>query len=105
MASYATIRFNFAQAKQQAQRLENIAQEMRNTANQNFEQALSELSAGWSGECATQYIRKAQKVKEDILTTAKDLDAVAASIRKVAQRIYNAEMEAKRLAEEIARKA
>ena len=104
MASYSTIRFNFAQAKQQAQKLEAIAQEMRSAANKNFDQAIAELQNGWKGESANEYIRKAQSVKSDVLTTARDLEAVAASIRKVAQKIYNAEMEAKRLAEEIARK-
>ena len=104
MASYSTIKFNFVQAKLQAQRLENIASEMRNMANQNFESAISQLSGGWKGESATLYIRKAENVRNDILKTARDLDAVAGSIRKVAQKVYNAEMEAKRLAEEIARK-
>ncbi|MBR2100964.1 MAG: hypothetical protein IJ927_06620 [Eubacterium sp.] len=104
MPSYSTIRFNFAQAKQQALRLETMAQEMRKTANSNFDQAIAELQSGWKGESAEQYIRKAQNVRNDILKTANDLDAVAINIRKVAQRIYNAEMEAKRLAEEISRK-
>jgi uncharacterized protein YukE len=104
MASYSTINFNFSQAKVQAQRLEAIAYEMKRTANLNFDQALSGLSIGWKGESATQYIRKAQHVRNDILNTAHDLEAVAASIRRVAQKIYNAEMEAKRIAEEIARK-
>ncbi len=104
MASYSTIKFNFVQAKQQAQRLEAIAGEMRNTANNNFENAVSQLAGGWKGESASLYLRKAENVRNDILRTAKDLEAVAASIRKVAQKVYNAEMEAKRLAEEIARK-
>ncbi|MBQ7203375.1 MAG: hypothetical protein IJS03_05075 [Eubacterium sp.] len=104
MASYSTIRFNFAQAKQQAQRLETIAYEMKRTANQNFDRALSQLSGSWKGESATLYIKKAQIVRNEIIKNANDLEAVARSIRKVAQRVYNAEMEAKRLAEEIARK-
>ena len=104
MASYTTIKFNFSQAKLQAQKLEAIAAEMRRTANQNFESAVSQLAGGWKGESASLYLRKAEIVRNDILKTARDLEAVAGSIRKVAQKVYNAEMEAKRLADEIARK-
>lgn len=105
MATYSSIRFDFSKAKQEAARLESAADEMKKLANSSLESTLNNLSAGWKGESASLYMKKGVSVKEDLLKTANDLYAVANSIRKTAQRIYNAEMEAKRLAEEIARKS
>lgn len=104
MATYSSIRFDFTQAKAEASRLESIADEMKRLANSNMENSLDCLSTGWQGESATLYLKKGNNVKKDILAVANDLYAVANSIRTVARKIYNAEMEAKRLAEEIARK-
>ncbi|MDD6729102.1 MAG: WXG100 family type VII secretion target [Eubacteriales bacterium] len=105
MATYSSIKFDFAKAKQEAARLENAADELKKIANSSMDSALGTLSSGWKGESADLYMKKGAGVKEDLISTANDLYAVANSIRKTAQRIYNAEMEAKRLAEEIARKS
>lgn len=104
MATYSSINFDFAQAKAEASRLESIADEMKRLANSNMENIFDCLSTGWQGEAARLYINKGNNVKKDILAVANDLYAVANSIRTVARKIYNAEMEAKRLADEIARK-
>lgn len=104
MATYASIRFDFAKAKQEAARLESTADELKRLANNSMDSTLNTLSSSWKGESANLYMKKGESVKRDLLTTANDLYAVANSIRKTAQRIYNAEMEAKRLAEEAAKK-
>ena len=104
MATYSSIHFNFTQAKSEASRLEAIADEMRRLANSNMQSSLNYLSTGWQGESAKLYLNKGKNVKNDILAVANDLYAVANSIRTAAKKIYDAEMEAKRLAEEIARR-
>lgn len=104
MATYSSISFDFVQAKAEASRLEAIADDLKRLAESNMQSSLNYLSTGWQGESATQYIRKGNNVKNDILAVANDLYAVANSIRAVAKKIYDAEMEAKRLAEEIARR-
>lgn len=105
MATYSSIKFDFARAKQEAARLESVADEMKRIANSEMEDTFSQLSSGWKGDSASLYLSKGSKVKHDILNTANDLYAVAESIRRTAQKIYNAEMEAKRIAEERARKS
>lgn len=104
MATYASITFDFNQAKAEATKLEHIAAQMKKMADRNMQNALNQLANGWKGESATLYIRKCETVRSNIIAEANDLIKIASSIRSVAQRIYNAEMEAKRLAEEIARK-
>lgn len=104
MVTYSSIQFDFAQAKAEASRLESIAAEMKRLANSNMESSLDSLSTGWQGNSAKLYLKKGNNVKNDILAVANDLNAVANSIRTVARKIYNAEMEAKRLADEIARR-
>lgn len=104
MATYASIRFDFEKSKREAAKLEEAAAQLKKLANNTMDSSLNQLASGWKGESAAAYIGKARIVEKNILTTANDLFAVAASIRKTAQKIYNAEMEAKRLAEEKARK-
>lgn len=104
MATYSSISFDFTQAKAEANRLESIANDMKRLANFNMQSSLNYLSTGWQGESAKLYLNKGNNVKNDILAVANDLYAVANSVRTVAKKVYDAEMEAKRLAEEIARR-
>ena len=99
MATRASIEIDFQRAKVQAAKLERIASQMNTLANQTLGGTLQNLSVGWKGENANLYIAKGNKLQEKINVTAGDLRGVASDIRKVAERIYRAEMEALSLAE------
>lgn len=100
MKNRNTIRLNFNRAKQQADRLEEIGNEIRRMANKDYEDTLNGISAAWKGENANAYLSKARNLQNNIIGTGDDLIAVANEIRRKAQRVYNAEMEALRIAEQ-----
>lgn len=92
--SLANIEINFQNAQAQAKKLEDIADNMKHLADQQMADTIREMSSCWRGEAAAAYFGKAEKVKQDIMDTAKALYAVANSIRAQAKRIYDAEMQA-----------
>ncbi|MBR0373657.1 MAG: hypothetical protein IJH91_03890 [Mogibacterium sp.] len=86
-------------AKQQAAELERAAQTIR-TESAKFGEYRNEVAHAWTSDSSTAFTSKMGMVTEDLLKIARELDNAAAAIRQSAQRIYNAEMEAKRLAEQ-----
>lgn len=98
--SYASIKIDFAAANAQAQRLEEVAEEIRRMANDRMKNTMAQMSANWKGDSAAAYFAKAEKLQSDILKTAGNLESIARSIRSTARRIYDAEREALRLAEQ-----
>jgi len=100
MSSRRTIEFDFRLAKQKANELDEIAENLQNLSNHKFNNTMQNLSAGWKGESASLYLNKGQILQKDIIKTSKNLREVASTIRAVAKRIYEAEMEALRIAEE-----
>ena len=100
MSNPLEIRINYTNALNQAKALDNIAARLRDAANRDFQDAMSAIGAAWKSDSAPDYLKKGQKVREDMCKTAKNLGDIAEAIRKIAQRIYNAEMEAWRIAHE-----
>lgn len=98
MLSEATIRMNFQKAKQQAAELEQIAQDLTNLSSKEFGGVMQNISSNWKGESATSYLAKGSRLQGDMTSTAKSLKNIAAEIRTIAQRIYDAEMENLRIA-------
>ncbi|MBS6645295.1 MAG: hypothetical protein KH366_17085 [Clostridiaceae bacterium] len=98
MSSRSEIRFNFRTAIKQAERLETSADQLKKLANASLETSLDTLSESWKGENAGAYIRKGVMLQKDIAATSEELNRVAADIRRIAKRIYDAEMEALRIA-------
>ena len=105
MASRYTIQMNFDQAKRQAETLENVARNLTNMANGDYNTSLQTLGNNWTGENATKYLPKAGQLKSNILKSASDLNKTASAIRTIAKNIYDAEMENLRREEEAAARA
>ena len=93
MSTERTIRITFDNARAQAQQLENCANELRGAGRQ-LETVMSDLRQAWSGDAATQYLVKCSAMRDRFLNSAKNLDSIAAAIRKAAQAYYDAEMRA-----------
>lgn len=104
MASYSTIQFNYRKAISQANRLEDLADELRGIAKRNVENSLNNLARNWEGDSARQFINKGNKAQNDIIKTAKQLDDTAKAIKRAAENVRRAELEALRIAQEIARR-
>ncbi len=100
MASRSEIEFDFAQAKRQADRIDEIANNLGNLSKNNLENTLQTLSNNWKGANASAYLTKGGRLQGEINGTVGELHSIASDIRTIAQRIYDAEMAALRIAEE-----
>ena len=92
--------FDFEKVSAQAGRLEELAQALEREGKGNLTDALDEVAGAWSGSASEEYLKRAGKYRDNVVTTAGDLAHTASVIRKVARAIYEAEMEAQRIATE-----
>jgi uncharacterized protein YukE len=99
MASRYSIEMDFKHAIAQANKLDEIADNLSNLSNNKFQGTLQNLSTNWKGENASSYLNKGSMLQGQINSTSKELHSIADDIRAIAQRIYNAEMAALSIAE------
>lgn len=88
------IRMDFQNAKAQAQRLENIADNIVYNVVRRLEQAEAQIQANWKGDNAQRYLNRQRQLMEKTYQTVTELRYVAAEIRSIAQSIYETEMAA-----------
>lgn len=100
MKSESEISLDFKQSIKRAEELENVASDMRKLANDELGNTLNELSAAWRGEAAGSFMNKGAILQEKINKSASNLQNIAATIRSVAKRTYDAEMRALQIARE-----
>ncbi len=89
---------DLARARAQADKLDEAAKSIRTECNR-FKSCRSDVRQSWEGDNATRFISKMGIVEEDLEKIAQQLQKTAHVIRKNAKNIYEAEMEAKRIAE------
>lgn len=92
------IHLDYQKAKSQAGKLEEAAKMIRQESNR-MESCRADVRHAWEGDNATRFTGKLGIVSGDLGKIAAQLEKTAMVIRKNAKRIYDAEMEAKRLAE------
>lgn len=100
MSSLNEIYFNYNRAIEQAKNLENISKQLKTAANNTMEDILNDVHIAWKSDSTSQYIKKGQKVEGDICMTANNLTNIARTIRTIARRVRDAELEAWRIANE-----
>ena len=100
MASEYTIKFNYDKAIKQADQLIDIAKEIKKSANSKMEPSIQTIDKNWDGESSKKFVNKSKKLQSNIVESAGSIEAVAASIKTMAKNIYDAEMEALRIARE-----
>ena len=100
MASRHQIQMDFKRATQKAKELDDIADNLSKLADTDLQNTLDGLNNDWKGDNAGEYIKKGFALKENMDKTVKDIRETAGTIRTVAKNIYDAEMEALRIAEE-----
>lgn len=98
MATRESIEFDFKQALAQAEKIENIADNLKILSNNRFGATMQNLSANWKGENASGYLNKGGRLQDKMNVTANDLHNVAADIRKIAKSLYDAEIAALEIA-------
>ena len=96
--SLQSIEMNFAEARRQAEELEQIAGSLNTLLNSSFQPCLRGIAAGWKGENAQVFCKKGAAVGENIAKSAQDLARVAETIRQMAENTYRAEKKVLELA-------
>ncbi|MBR1629552.1 MAG: hypothetical protein IJ679_09885 [Lachnospiraceae bacterium] len=99
MASRASIEFDFIQAKRSADSLDQLAGQLERLAEDELSTSLHNIRSHWTGRSSEAYAQKGHRLQEQIRSSAKNLRNVATDIRETAQRMYEAEMRAKQIAE------
>lgn len=94
MVTQSTIEFDFQRAKQQADNLENLVQELKKLSTQSFEGTITDISSSWKGENSNAYLKKSRRLQNDMNVTTDSLVGVVSDIREIARKIYQAEMSA-----------
>lgn len=100
MASEYSITFNYNKAVKQAGELEEIAQEIRKVANDKMETSIQTVDKNWDGATSKKFVTKSKQLKSKVVDSADDIEKIASTIKTMAKAIYDAEMEALRIAQE-----
>ena len=100
MASEDTIQFNYEKAIRQANDLQDISKEIKKLAENKLTDSLQTIDKNWDGDNSKKFIKKGNTLKGKIEDSAEDLQKVSTSIRQMAKKIYDAEMESIRIAQE-----
>lgn len=88
----STIEFEYNQALLQANKLEEIAHNMRTLSQSDIENTVANIRSGWQGDAATMFAEKGYQLSQKSVNVASDLEKAAQSIRRIAKKIRNAEM-------------
>lgn len=94
------IEMDFEQALRLAGQLEEIAAGVQSIADRGLPGAEAGIRAAWQGENACAYLTKMGDLREDVGGTASAIATAANALRADAKRLYEAEQEAARLANE-----
>ena len=94
MATRQSIEFDFRQAMAQADRIDTVADNLNNLSARRFEATMQNLSSNWKGENASAYRNKGERLQGKMNTTVNELRNTASDIRKIAKKLYDAEMAA-----------
>ena len=105
MKSSSEIRFDFQNAMEQAKKLDSLADNIERRVSNKLEEAAQNIHSAWKGDSATRYIGKTQELQQQTRQTARTLRDTAEDIRRIARRIYEAEMRALEIAQKRDRKS
>lgn len=98
MATKAGIEFNFRKAMNQADQIDNLANNLSNLSRNRFAGTMQGISASWKGDNASLYLGKGERLQGNMDGSASELHSIASDIRTVARRLYRAEMAALEIA-------
>jgi len=98
MKSSSEIRFDFRNAMEQAKKLDALADSIDRRVAGKLDETAQSVHAAWKGDSATRYIGKTQELRRQVHQTANSLRDIAEDIRRIARRIYEAEMRALEIA-------
>jgi WXG100 family type VII secretion target len=90
MKTAGTIKMEFQAMFQRANKLEELALELKRHARE-IEAQQGNISSVWTGEASEEFQKKLQREKDLVYRHAGQLEQAACAIRRAAIRIYNTE--------------
>ncbi len=93
------IEITFGNALTQAAHLDECAAEMTRVALSRLSDVEEEIRGAWEGDSANAYIQKMNMTEQNILATARKLESMASTIRRVAYIFRESELKAIEIAE------
>lgn len=100
MRSRSEIIMDYNRVMGLADQLDSLAGKLKQEMDGTVRGTLDSLRAAWQGENFELFMSKSYNFISNAASSADSLQSFAYSIRSNAQRVYNAEMEALRIAEE-----
>lgn len=94
------ITFNYQKAMNQAAELKAIAASLKKVGETQLGECLGKISKNWLGSNAEEFVSKGKKMETKIGKSSKSIVLTAEAMETMAKNIYNAEMEALRIAQE-----
>lgn len=94
MASRHEIEMDFRAAMNQADKIDGIANRLKNLSNNDYRNTIQNISNAWKGDNADVYVKKSSTLIDKMNGTASKLADAADTIRRIAKNIYDAEMAA-----------
>ena len=88
------IEITFGNALTQARQLEDCAADMRRVANRGMNNIKNDLASAWEGDSSSAYIAKMDDTAGNILETAKKIEQIASTLRRVAKIFRDTELKA-----------
>lgn len=92
------LKFDFNKANAQIQELEEIASEIDQLADTDYENLMQQMRSAWKGNAADAYIRKASQVQERIKKTSQDIKKTSEVYANAVKRVQAAEEKVKEIA-------
>ncbi len=95
-----TINLNYQKTLQQVNRLEEAASSISKEIKE-LQAIRNRINAAWTGENASNYLRKILKIESDLSKLQKRVNNAADAVRKAAKETYDAEKAAVEIAQKI----
>ena len=92
------LKFDFNKVNAQIQELEEIASEIDQLADTDYENLMQQMRSAWKGNAADAYIRKASQVQERIKKTSQDIKKTSEVYANAVKRVQAAEEKVKEIA-------
>lgn len=92
------IMIDYKQAINQAKKLEQIANNLKQLSKSKMGDTMGTLKQAWQSDNSSQYYNKVARVQDDIETTADNVRKVAQAIRTTAEAVKRAELRALEIA-------
>lgn len=92
--SLDTIQLEYSKAKEQARKLDEIANHLDRVSKNQMNDTLSEIQKAWDSDHSKDYLLKGNRLQQEIDKRVKELRKTADSIREIAQKAYDTDVKA-----------